>query len=151
MNRLMQEHRSIALGLAIAFANLGVLGLLIGWNGASRAYGAGLHTMLSDHLAAVVIAWLVALGAAGIAGRAVASSRDLGLVLLGVVVADVTAGLAVAAGIGEITLVDLPRVLFTESVAGTQLAAVTLGLVVGHAVRPRQDGGAGEPEISPGR
>jgi hypothetical protein len=141
----------VAAGVAIAGLNLAVLGVLIGWDGGSRAYGTGLHTLFRDHAPAVILAWFVASMVAGLSAQRARSSRTFGLVLIGVCVSDVVAGLAVAAGIGEITIIDLPRVLFTETVAGTQLVAVALGLVVGNMVRSRPDRPAGEPEISAGR
>ena len=125
----------LAGGFTIAFAHLGVLGALIGWVGGSRAYGTGLHTLFEDHLPAVMVATLVALVVAAITARFATSPGEVGLVLASVVVADVLAALFVIVGIGEITFADLPRVLLTETAAGTQLASALVGAVLGYGTR----------------
>ena len=146
----LRSGRHIGAGVGIAWTNLAILGALIGWEGGSRAYGTGLHTLFRDHLAAVLTATFIAVVHAALAARRAATARQLGRVLLGVLVADVVAALAVVAGIGEITLLQLPNVLFTQTVAGTQVLAVLTGLFVCLKLRGRNVIGAGEPQISAG-
>jgi hypothetical protein len=133
----MNISRIVAPAFGIAWANLGLLGLLIGQVGASRAYSVGLHTLFRDHLWAVLAACVAGLMLAALAAWRLTSVRDLVLLFTFVLLADVVAGLLVIAGFGEIRLVDLPRVLVTETAMGTQLLAVGAGGFIGYLARPR--------------
>lgn len=116
----------------VVFANLASLGLLIGNVGASRAYTVGLHTLFRDHLPAVVIAALVALVLTAAFSWRLVSLREGARFVLCVFVADVVAGFAPILVFNEITRhPDLPRVLITATVGGTQLLAIALGLLMG--------------------
>jgi hypothetical protein len=129
-------HRVLAPAFAIAFANLLLLGVLIGYVGASRAYSVGLHTLFRDHLGSVILAGLAALILAALASRLLTSIGELGLLFAFVFVADVAAGLLVVAGFGEITLVHLPGVVITETALGTQFLAVGAGGLIGYLGSP---------------
>ena len=133
--RLFQSdfaRRFVVPAIITAIANLAALGLLIGLDGASRAYSVGLHTLVRDHLPAVVVAGLIALVLAAGFGWRLASIGEGALFLLCVLVADVVAGFAPILVFNEITRhPDLPRVLLTETAGGTQLLAVALGLLIG--------------------
>ena len=129
-------RRFVIPAFVVAFANLAALGLLIGNDGASRAYTVGLHTLFRDHLPAVVVAGLVALVLAAAFGRRLGSIREVALFLLFVFVADVVAGFVPILGFDEIFRnPDLPRVLITETAGGTQLFAAGIGLLLGHGVK----------------
>lgn len=118
---------------ALAFANLVALGLLVGYVGASRAYSVGLHTLFQDHLAAVLVAGLIALVLGAAFGRRLRSIGECALFLIFVLVADVVAGLLPIVVFDEIRRhPDLPRVLMTETAGGTQLMGVGLGLLLGY-------------------
>ena len=130
----------------IAVANLALLGVLIGHVGASRAYSVGLHTLFRDHPGSVVISWLPAVVLAAVAARRLTSIGEACLLLVFVVAADVVAGLGVIVAFGEITLVDLPSVLITETVLGTQLLAVGGGVIVGYLARSTRSRTPWRPE-----
>lgn len=120
-------------GFMIAFVNLGMLGLLIGWEGASRAYSVGLHTLFRDVFPAVVVTNLTTVLLAAIVGRRLRRLGELGWLIGLVLVADVIAALGVVLAIGEITLVDTPRAVITETALGSQLAAACVGGLIGYA------------------
>lgn len=125
-------RRFVIPAFVVAFANLAALGLMIGYVGASRAYSVGLDTLFRDHLPSVVVAGLVALVLAAGFGRRLRTIGDCALFLLFVLVADVAAGFLPILVFNEITRQpDLPRVLITETAAGTQLVATALGLLLG--------------------
>lgn len=135
-------RRFILPAFVVAFANLGALGLLIGYVGASRAYSVGLHTLFRDHLPAVLMAGLVAMVLGATFGRRLVSIGECGRFLLTVFVADVVAGFLPILVFGEITRhPDLPRVLMTETAGGTQFVAVGVGLLLGHLTRSTALGG----------
>ena len=139
-------RRVVLPGAALAFLHLAILGALIGQVGGSRAYSVGLHTLFRDHLVPVLIATGAALAAAVLVGRRIAGPAELGLLFLGALAADVVAGLGVIVVFGEIRLIDLGRVVFTETAAATQLVAIGVGVLVGYASRRRPT--ASEREIS---
>jgi hypothetical protein len=146
---VLTRKRQVAAGLAIAWVNLAVLGALIGWVGASRAYSVGLHTLFRDHLPTVAVSWIVTIGLACLVGRRFTSAGDIWIVLLWVFVGDAVAGLAPIVVYDEIRRhPDIIRILATETAGFTQLGAALIGLVGGFAVHR---GGAGEPQISAGR
>lgn len=131
----MRIRRVVVPAFGIAFGNLALLGLLIGWGGASRAYGRP-DTLFSEHAASVLAAGLAAFAIAVFVARRLTSIRVLGLLFAFLFVADVAAGLLVVMAIGEITLDQLPRVVIVETALGTQLLAVGAGGFIGYLGRP---------------
>jgi hypothetical protein len=125
--------RVIVPGISIAFANLALLALLIGWVGASRAYSVGVHTLFRDHLPTVAATLVATALLAGVLGGALRSPRELWLVIGVALGADLVAALAVTLSIDEMRrFPDLARALFAETAGGLQLLAVAIGAIVGH-------------------
>jgi len=125
-------RRFVIPGFVVAFANLLLLGTLIGYVGASRAYSVGIETLFRDHLPAVAAAGLIAMGLAAGFGRRLRSVGEGARVLFYVLIADVIAGFLPILIFNEITRhPDLSRVLITETAGATQLVAAGLGLLIG--------------------
>ena len=134
----MNIGRIVAPAFGIAWTNLVLLGVLIGHDGASRAFSVGLHTLFRDHVASVLVAGVAALVLTAIVARRATSVRELGQFFAFLFLADLVAGLLVIVGFGEITLIHLPRVLVTETAMGTQLLAVGVGAVIGYLAGRRK-------------
>ena len=124
--------------VAIAFGTLALLGLMIGWVGASQAYSVSptAMTLFRDHLAAVSIMVVVAAAAGLLVGRSLRSNREL-LVAAGVVLlTDVAAALLVTAAISEMARhPQILRAVYAESAGGMQLLAIAAGLILGRLSR----------------
>jgi hypothetical protein len=118
--------------IAVALGTLALLGLLIGWTGASRAYSVGLHTLFRDHLASVVAVLFVTAILALLLGRTLISAREV-LVAFGfAVAADVVAALMVTLMIDEMRRFPmLPRALLTETGGGLQVVVIVIALAIG--------------------
>jgi hypothetical protein len=124
-------RRIVIPGVAIAFANLGALGVLIGQDGASRAFGTGMHTLFRDHLVAVVIATAIALALGAVAGRLLTTRGEAWRLVLAVLLGDVLAAALVDLAYGEITLIFLPWSIAVETIFGAQLVAAGAGALLG--------------------
>jgi hypothetical protein len=124
------------LGILIGLGSLALLGVLVGWIGASRAYAVGPETLFRDHLASVVLVIVVTAIGAALIGRTLVSSRELWLVIGFVIVADVVAALLVTVAIDEMRRVpDLLRAVLAETADGAQVLAAAIGAAVGYASR----------------
>lgn len=131
-------RRLAAPATGIALANLALLGLMIGFVGASRAYSVGLHTLFRDHLPAVVISLAATALLSGALGRRVRASRELVSIAAFAIAADVVAALVVTLVFDEMRRVAdfaLPRAILTETIGGLQLLAIAGGAAVGYAWR----------------
>jgi hypothetical protein len=114
--------RRVALpAMAIAFANLAAIGLMIGMVGASRAFSVGLQTLFRDHLAAVVLTLAATAVLAFALGRSLRAAREVLLVIGFAIVADVVAAVAVTLVFDEMRRaaeMAIPRAVVTETVGG---------------------------------
>jgi hypothetical protein len=129
--------RSVAVpAIAIALSSLALLGLLIGWNGASRAYSVGLHTLFRDHLASVAAVLFATAVVAALLGRTLTSAREVLLAVGFAVAADVFAALMVTLMIDEMRRFPmLPRAVLTETAGGLQLVVIAIALAMGLLAR----------------
>ena len=131
--------RRVALpAIGIAFASLAGLGFMIGMVGASRAFSVGLHTLVRDHLPAVLITLAATALLALALGRGLQTGREVLLVLGFAIAADVFAALAVTLVFDEMRRaadVAVPRAIFTETVGGLQLLMITSGAAIGYQLR----------------
>jgi hypothetical protein len=118
-------------GFVIAFVSLGVLGGLVGWEGASRAYSTGPQILLLRYTLAVAAVGLAAFLLALLAGRILRSAREVALTALTVLATDVIATLAAGMAIGDTTIIDFPRAILSVTAGGTQVVAAALGLIAG--------------------
>jgi hypothetical protein len=129
--------------IGIAFANLALLGVLIGWEGASRAYSVGLHTLYRDHLPAVAVTLVATALLAGVLGRTLRSPGEVWLAIGFALGADVVAALLVTLAISEMSrFPDPARAVLTETAGGLQLLAVAVGAVIGYVARPAPRAGS---------
>jgi hypothetical protein len=143
MNRRRVSRTASAAALTAA-GSLAALGVMIGWNGASRAYSVGVHTLYRDHLAAVIVVMAASALVATLLGRLAGSAREVILVMLVVLAVDLVAALIVTLAIDELRRYpDLVRAVLAETAGGAQLIALAGGAAAGyvgggHRVRSAQ-------------
>lgn len=149
---MTQPHARVVLSTAgLAVGMLALLGLLIGWEGASRAYSVGVHTMFRDHLAAVAVMALAGAVVAFWIGRGLVSNAEVALAVAVVALVDVACALLVTLVIDELRRFPmLPRAVFTETAAGLQVVSITLGLSFGRWARARASAPISRPPTTPG-
>jgi hypothetical protein len=126
------KSRAVVGPAALAFGTLAVLGVLIGWVGASRAYVVGVHTLYQDHLASV--AFVLAGGAllAFLVGRTLVSGREVVIAVGMVVATDVAVAIAITLAIDEMRRhPEILRAVVAATGGGAQVAALSIGLVAG--------------------
>jgi hypothetical protein len=136
MLRSIASNQIAVRSIGLAFGNLAALGLLIGWNGASRLYGTGLHTLFRDHLPAISVVLIATALLAVFLGRTLSSTREIVQAMWFVVWTDVVAALAITLMIGEMfNHPDLVGAVFAETAGGTQVVAIAIGLAIGYLSR----------------
>jgi hypothetical protein len=122
--------------IAVALGSLALLGLLIGWTGASRAYSVGLHTLFRDHPASVVAVLFVTAIIAALLGRTLISAREVLLAIGFAVAADALAALMITLMIDEMRRFPmLPRAVLTETADGLQIVVIVIALTIGFVSR----------------
>lgn len=119
-------------GFAIALVHGLVLGIQIGYVGASRAFTLGPSALLADYPGAVVVSSAVALGMAAASAFRLMAPGQLMLLVFSVAAADLLAALAVQALIPELELVHVPQAFATIASFGVQLLAVAIGGLLGY-------------------
>ncbi len=130
------ERWQAVVAFGIAFANLALLWLLIGGEGASRAYSVGLHTLFRDHLPAVGASLLATLLLAGVLGLSLRSIGGLWLTIWIALATDIAAAIGITLIFDEIRRhPDLLRAVLTETAGGLQLVAISAGAALGYAAR----------------
>ena len=127
---------------------MALLGVLIGWVGASRAYAVGVHTLFRDHLPAVAIVAVLAGIAGVIVGRTIVSNREPWIAIAVVLGTYLSAALLITLAIDEMRrFPDIPRAVLAESAGGLHIAVLVSGLVVGRLTS--RSSKAPSPERSP--
>lgn len=120
----------------IAFGTLALLGILITWVGASRAYVVGVHTVYQDHLASLALTLAIGAVAAILVGRMLVSGRELAIAIATVVATDVLVAILITFAFNEMREhPDIPRAVFAETAGGAQVAVLAVGLAIGRLAR----------------
>jgi len=135
---MIGRKRTAEVAAAIAIGRLALLGGLVGWAGASRAYSVGVHTLYRDQLPAMIVVLLGSAIAGLWLGRRADSLREVATAIGVVIVLDVVAALAITVMINEMRRYpDLVRAFLAETAGGALVIAVMVGAVVGYLDRSR--------------